>query len=606
MLYYYRKEEAALKKAKEEEDAIRKWQAMKDQWQGHRPRYHQHSSGDSWGWQYPNFPQSSRIGGVPNWHEPRPNPNPNYSSRNNRQNKSATWHAGEPPDLQRWESFNGRGGSLHRQGNYWGEGEDAFMGYSSHGMSNKEDNRGHYERSNNYNLQHSKGFENKMTEHLNASSRNYPVQKAHHSAEKHKKDVHNQESSGVVVTSGKGKGSKSDKTYRWAPYPPAGLGEPSSQIASPPSSEKIHSGSLELNSKYKSLDASSHNSEGQSQTGLDPQHRNNKQDKKHPKKKKGKNMNSNASSSSSSLSTQTHSLKNSDKHVHTKWGSSTNVSKASSQVSGDSKDSKYPYSGCQSSQATYTSLYPEQEHMPSEKSRKAKKTRIQRRSSEEKPLFKDTHTELCAEEDQRVGISGLNKVNEQCLSRRKSDGFSGKVVSERNLSQQCLSPENSMQTELFSENINLSLQSLQVSTSTMDQEEEDECDENVQLQDKEMQAMDEGLGSDSECNRTALSTTGCSVPALTKLSLPSSLKRDLNRHISQKGKGIAHEPNLNIARRIRNLSGSRKNESEKDPSLKPTLRQLISSSASRRNVNWDQVYQEVHRKKQEQGKGLPR
>ncbi|MGH0114479.1 UNVERIFIED_CONTAM: hypothetical protein FKN15_018798 [Acipenser sinensis] len=83
-------------------------------------------------------------------------------------------------------------------------------------------------------------------------------------------------------------------------------------------------------------------------------------------------------------------------------------------------------------------------------------------------------------------------------------------------------------------------------------------------------------------------------------------KEDLTRHITSKNKTGSHEPNLNIARRIRDISGSRKNDSDKESGLKPTLRQLISSSGSCRNVDWDQVYQQVSRKKQEQGKGMPR
>ncbi|KAJ8401128.1 hypothetical protein AAFF_G00387100 [Aldrovandia affinis] len=119
-----------------------------------------------------------------------------------------------------------------------------------------------------------------------------------------------------------------------------------------------------------------------------------------------------------------------------------------------------------------------------------------------------------------------------------------------------------------------------------------------------MQGTDEGLGSDSDAPRGGQAQPA--VPDLSKLGLPASLKRDLTRHIGPKGKAGGHEPNLNIARRIRNLSGARKGEAEKDSGLKPTLRQLISSTGSRRNVNWDQVYQEVSRKKQEQGKGMPR
>ncbi|XP_004861796.2 zinc finger protein 106 [Heterocephalus glaber] len=100
--------------------------------------------------------------------------------------------------------------------------------------------------------------------------------------------------------------------------------------------------------------------------------------------------------------------------------------------------------------------------------------------------------------------------------------------------------------------------------------------------------------------------SGSLLPELSKLGFPASLQRDLTRHISSKTKTGAHlpEPNLNSARRIRNISGHRKSETEKESGLKPTLRQILN--ASRRNVNWEQVIQQVTRKKQELGKGLPR
>lgn len=99
---------------------------------------------------------------------------------------------------------------------------------------------------------------------------------------------------------------------------------------------------------------------------------------------------------------------------------------------------------------------------------------------------------------------------------------------------------------------------------------------------------------------------GTLLPELSKLGFPASLQRDLSRHISLKSKTGTHlpEPNLNSARRIRNVSGHRKNETEKESGLKPTLRQILN--ASRRNVNWEQVIQQVTKKKQELGKGLPR
>ncbi|XP_061467279.1 zinc finger protein 106 isoform X2 [Rhineura floridana] len=96
------------------------------------------------------------------------------------------------------------------------------------------------------------------------------------------------------------------------------------------------------------------------------------------------------------------------------------------------------------------------------------------------------------------------------------------------------------------------------------------------------------------------------LPELSKLGFPASLQRDLTWRTNLKSKTGSHlpEPNLNSARRIRNVSGHRKNETEKESGLKPTLRQIIS--VSRRNVNWEQVIQQVTKKKQELGKGLPR
>nr|XP_045013532.1 zinc finger protein 106 isoform X2 [Jaculus jaculus] len=117
----------------------------------------------------------------------------------------------------------------------------------------------------------------------------------------------------------------------------------------------------------------------------------------------------------------------------------------------------------------------------------------------------------------------------------------------------------------------------------------------------------EGTTLDSELQKTDLSQpSGTLLPELSKLGFPASLQRDLTRHISLKSKTGAHlpEPNLNSARRIRNISGHRKNETEKESGLKPTLRQILN--ASRRNVNWEQVIQQVTKKKQELGKGLPR
>lgn len=117
----------------------------------------------------------------------------------------------------------------------------------------------------------------------------------------------------------------------------------------------------------------------------------------------------------------------------------------------------------------------------------------------------------------------------------------------------------------------------------------------------------ESSSLDAEIQKSDISQpSGALLPELSKLGFPASLQRDLTRHISLKSKTGTHlpEPNLNSARRIRNISGHRKNETEKESGLKPTLRQILN--ASRRNVNWEQVIQQVTKKKQELGKGLPR
>ncbi|NXO81111.1 ZN106 protein, partial [Sitta europaea] len=112
--------------------------------------------------------------------------------------------------------------------------------------------------------------------------------------------------------------------------------------------------------------------------------------------------------------------------------------------------------------------------------------------------------------------------------------------------------------------------------------------------------------SDNELQKGGSPSGGLLLADLSKLGLPASLQRDLTRHISLKSKVGTHlpEPNLNSARRIRNVNCLRRSEAEKESGLKPTLRQILS--ASRRNVNWDQVIQQVTKKKQELGKGLPR
>nr|XP_020649368.1 zinc finger protein 106 [Pogona vitticeps]XP_020649369.1 zinc finger protein 106 [Pogona vitticeps]XP_020649370.1 zinc finger protein 106 [Pogona vitticeps]XP_020649371.1 zinc finger protein 106 [Pogona vitticeps]XP_020649372.1 zinc finger protein 106 [Pogona vitticeps] len=132
-------------------------------------------------------------------------------------------------------------------------------------------------------------------------------------------------------------------------------------------------------------------------------------------------------------------------------------------------------------------------------------------------------------------------------------------------------------------------------------------DENTRKSNDAVEEESYGDHSNQELQRDSTGQpSGPLLPELSKLGFPASLQRDLTWRTSLKSKTGSHlpEPNLNSARRIRNVSGHRKSETEKESGLKPTLRQIIS--VSRRNVNWEQVIQQVTKKKQELGKGLPR
>ncbi|XP_036448642.1 LOW QUALITY PROTEIN: zinc finger protein 106 [Colossoma macropomum] len=609
---FIRQEEASTKRVREEQETIRKWQNLKEQWSDQRQWMQQ--QGVLWGRHNPNFPQSPRNRGAMNWQEPRGGPSPHRGNWNSRQNRSATWHAEGPPDLQRWGSLNGRGGSLHNRGNFWGSRQGSYGGFSpqqknQQSWPSKDGSQGHYERNSQLHWQSSKDFGSNMQLSNSAvPSRIHHHQKPHNNFENQKKGCQGQEGSSGENDRNKGKGPKPDKTCRWAPYPPAKLGDPSSQTDTQPPAEKMHFGSSEHGKAAQSQPDLGSSLHGTSETQHEEQQQ--KKQSTTSSKSSGKihsHSQTSASSSSSSLSTHKteRPAKHSDKKGSANPGFVTNLSRAASQDSVSSKASKHSHSGSQTPRDVSSGA--EQERLLSEMLRKAKETFLVKQGSEEKSASEDCfkETKLHIEED--LGSSELNREKGQFESKRKSKEHSGKgkAFADRNIQQ-------SLRTEaaVLSNNSTLSLQSLQVSTSTMDREDEEECGEREEdsIQDQVMQAVDEALCSDSEGSRSShlQSVAGCSVPPLSKLALPACLKRDLNRHIGTKGKAVAHEPNLNIARRIRNVSGTRKSESEKDTGLKPTLRQLISSSASRRNVNWDQVYQEVHRKKQEQGKGMPR
>ncbi|RVE56877.1 hypothetical protein OJAV_G00210690 [Oryzias javanicus] len=147
-----------------------------------------------------------------------------------------------------------------------------------------------------------------------------------------------------------------------------------------------------------------------------------------------------------------------------------------------------------------------------------------------------------------------------------------------------------------------SLQSLQVTTSVLDS-----LGPTGSVREEEEGVRDEAVESGQSSNPDAAGSAeaASNTPHSSKPYLPHVLKWDLSKHINSKNKAGGHEPNLNIARRVRNLSGSRKREADRDSGLKPTVRQLLNGSGSRRCVNWEQLYDEL-RKKQDKGKGMPR
>ncbi|KAI4785552.1 hypothetical protein KUCAC02_037692, partial [Chaenocephalus aceratus] len=233
-------------------------------------------------------------------------------------------------------------------------------------------------------------------------------------------------------------------------------------------------------------------------------------------------------------------------------------------------------------------LQSRQERQIPEALKKARQSVLEKKSS----LERNNRTEMklhIVEDQSQIGV---NKENRQNAAKPKLPDL---VRAEKPASQ---SPDGGQ-----------FLQSLQVSTSTLEgsdpaalHQEHTEKEASSAASDEAMQAAEFSQSSESDASRSGDAQT---PSGLSKQDPPPVLKRDLTKHISTKSKPGAHEPNLNIARRVRNLSESRRSDSEKDSGLKPTVRQLISSSGSRRNVNWEQVYQEV-RKKQDKGKGMPR
>lgn len=212
--------------------------------------------------------------------------------------------------------------------------------------------------------------------------------------------------------------------------------------------------------------------------------------------------------------------------------------------------------------------------------------------------------------ERRISLERAHHPGEQRTDQKHNQGEAVKEKSASESSGKASSSVTQEKAPSSSTEDNKFIQSLHVSTSTTESSEaaalvkKDEENSNScsVIQTEATQVSEAGQSSESGEARMA---SGSDVSTLSKLDLLPVLKRDLTKHMSFKGKTAGHEPNLNIARRVRHLSESKRSDPEKDSSLKPTVRQLINSSSAFRSVNWEQVYQEV-RKKQDKGKGMPR
>lgn len=524
-----------------------------------------------------------------------------------KQGKSATWHAQEPPNLQKWASeefFQRKNDHVGRSSSTWGHGafyggEQSRLPWLSSGGSSfglyGQNNISNYARP-----QSLMGRSFPAPPRLYAQSFNrIPSTCAdkgdHRDAGLKHGEVPSSESEHNNNKSSKTFGSnpKLDKGCRWSPYP----------VTSAPHSE-AHPTTLEKHHKMPKLQKQDQAAEVRSQPEQRPGHLISSEEEigrhqiKTTPKPKDKNVSSKGSISQRDASGPTSQtpikpLLDVDWRKSSVPGLSSGApqSKASSQALSQAKPT-----GKQLKNPPVGPLQSRQErHLP-ESLKTAKQAAFEKKSSLDRVKATQLITEeLPADQGQsRVGVNKENNYGPNPVKPAPPKAFKPDKVA----------PPSTDSGQF--------LQSLQVSTSTKVQDDEGDMkkveDQTCSVVPEEaMQVTEAGESSGSNTSGGGeTQTVSCSnASALSKLNLPSVLKRDLTKHISSKSKAGAHEPNLNHARRVRNHSGSRRSDTEKDSGIKPTVRQLISSSGSRRSVNWEQVYQEV-RKKQDKGKGMPR
>lgn len=627
-----KEKEAAAKLAKEEEERRRK-EEFQQRLKEAKQRYCMER-----GWQQPG----QRFGG-PNHHNAWYRSN-QYDSRagetqpwnQRRQGKSATWHAQVTPNLEKWASgeFAGRSSGSHeaRSNKTWGhctfygKQENRFPWLSNGGSRN-----GLYGQNN-----ISQYSQKSRPLSLLGPPPMYPAppvsliqavnrfqnagndQPGQVSVGLHKGEGQPAESDNSKGSKTFGSNPKMDKTCRWSPYPVKNFESVPHKDANPKSSEEYPRAS-KPQKKKKTPETSGFNGQSQpeQEAGFLALTKQNLEEKGRRKTNRAVKPGDGSSSSSRSSSSQRDGHHNSVSnlssqiaskpllHVDQKIssgpavGGGAHLSKISSQAQAQSKppgtqsEVKAPLTGFLQSRQPPTKLR--------ESFKQSKQIVLEKKGSFN--TFSNDTVEM-----------GRHTEEEQQTNQVQSQKETGcRQNAAKSVFPEAVRPEK---PSLTSSEGSQFLQSLQVGTSTVetsklavsgsDYKESDKKEEKQVcsiVADETMEVTEAGQSSESDTSRSGEAQTHTS--GLSKLDLPPVLKRDLTKHISSKSKAVGHEPNLNIARRVRNVNESRRSDTEKDSGLKPTVRQLISSCGSRRNVNWEQVYQEV-RKKQDKGKGLPR
>ncbi|XP_026155698.1 zinc finger protein 106 [Mastacembelus armatus] len=627
------KEAAAAKQAKEEEKQRREEEFQKRlkeakeryllAFAAQQPLQRFHGS-----CQYGSWQRNNRYNDRPG--EPRP-------WHHNQQGKSATWHAQEPPNFQKWGSgeFAGENNREDWNRRQWDQG--VFSGNQQSRMpwlSNGGSSNGFYGQNSISEYPQSGRSLNQMgppphsfyAHNLSQLPNMTNSQGVKQGDGFHSWNGQRAESDHNISKSSKffGSNPKLDKVCRWSPYPVTKGFESVPHKDNNPNSSDKYSKAPKPQGQDKAPGTSAFNR--QSHPEQKPQQLTSGQsveDKGRHKTNSQTRPRDESSSSSRSSSAQRDGHQNSSGPSNVKANKSLlNKDQKMSPVPGPNSDTQLNKIFSQ----THTQLKPttqqsglspkvpilgplqsRQERQLSEIFKKARQIVLEKRgcldSSINNRLEVAQHIVEEPQQDHAPVSIGVNKEN-NCRQNSAKPNLLDSVRPEK----PTLSSSDSSQF----------LQSLQVTTSTTESSEpaassRDDNDETRKKVGKEtcldepMSAVEAGQSSDGDNSRSGETpmVSGSNTSSLSNLDLPSVLKRDLTKHISSKGKTGSHEPNLNIARRVRNVSESRRSDSEKDSGLKPTVRQLISSSGSRRNVNWEQVYQEV-RKKQDKGKGMPR